>query len=361
MNEFEEPFQIIAQDGSCHPDLDPNLAEDALLYLYRMMILTRTVDTTSVILQRQGRIGFYVPSTGEEAAQIGSAYALEPSDLIVAAYREPGAAFLRGMPVERLYHQACGNAKDVLKGRQMPSHFGDGSVNFVPASSPVGTQIPIAVGAAWASKMKKDGRVTLVYFGDGATSQGDFHTGMNFAGVYQVPIVLFCKNNQWAISCPFSKQTASGSIHIKAMAYGFEGRRVDGNDVLAVYVATQQAVTKARRGEGPTLLEVLTYRIGPHSTSDDPRRYRDQAEVDLWKEKDPIDRFRTYLERKGLWSKEDDKRLCAEMEAHVKEAFDVAENTPMPPVESLFEDVYETPTWNLKEQYEYARLKVGQT
>lgn len=361
MKEFEEPLQIIAPDGTYRSDLDPNLEEDALLNLYRMMVLTRTVDTTSVILQRQGRIGFYVPSTGEEAAQIGSAYALEPSDLIVAAYREPGAAFLRGMPVERLYHQACGNAKDVLKGRQMPSHFGDGSVNFVPASSPVGTQIPIAVGAAWASKMKKDGRVTLVYFGDGATSQGDFHTGMNFAGVYQVPIVLFCKNNQWAISCPFSKQTASGSIHIKAMAYGFEGRRVDGNDVLAVYVATQQAVAKARRGEGPTLLEVLTYRIGPHSTSDDPRRYRDQAEVDLWKQKDPIDRFRIYLEQKGLWCKEDDERLCAEAEAHAKEAFDIAENTPMPPVESLFEDVYETPTWNLKEQDEYARLKVGQT
>jgi len=356
----DEMLQIVAPDGSCHESLDPDLDATALRRLYRGMLLTRTVDIRGMILQRQGRIGFYVPSTGEEASQVGSAFALGPSDWIVAAYREPGAAYLRGLSVGSFFHQTAGSGKDLLKGRQMPSHFGAKSANFVPASSPVGTQIPIATGVAWAAKIRKDPMVTLVYFGDGSTSQGDFHTGLNFAGVYRVPIVFFCKNNQWAISCPFAKQTASGCVAVKALSYGFEGVRVDGNDILAVYVATKRAVDNARAGEGPTLIESFTYRVGPHSTSDDPRRYRDDAEVARWREKDPILRYRNYLERKGLWSAEDQESLQAELDQEVDDAIESALASPPPDMETLFTDVYEIPTWNLREQLEQAMQKVGQ-
>lgn len=350
-------FQIIAPDGSYNQALDPELGEDLLRKMYRGMMLTRIVDTRAVILQRQGRVGFYVPTTGEEASQIGSACALDPTDWIVAAYREVGAALLRGMPLERMFNQALGNDRDLLKGRQMPSHFGDRAANFVPASSPVGTQIPIAVGVAWAAKIRKEPMVAMVYFGDGSTSQGDFHTGLNFAGVYGVPVIFFCKNNHWAISCPFSKQTAAACIAVRAAGYGIEGWRVDGNDVLAVYSVTRQAVEKARNGGGPTLIESVTYRMGPHSTSDDPRRYRDDSEVEPWKAKDPIVRFRKYLESKGVWSEADEERLTKEIEDEIEAAVSVAESASVPPLETLFDDVYETQTWNLKEQLEGAKRK----
>src|SRR5207247_2136170 len=205
-------------------------------------------------------------------------------------------------------------AKDPQHGRQMPNHFGSRDINYVTTSSPVGTQIPHAVGAAWAAKIRKDDVVSLAYFGDGATSEGDFHSGMNFAGVFKTPTIFFCKNNQWAISVPIARQTASKTIAQKAQAYGFEGVRVDGNDLLAVYAATKAAADKARAGGGPTLIEALTYRMGPHSSSDDPTRYRATEEVDRWREKDPIDRMRKYLELKGLWSEADDDRLRAEID-----------------------------------------------
>jgi 2-oxoisovalerate dehydrogenase E1 component alpha subunit len=350
-----EPLQILAPDGTHDPMLEPDLSDEELLRFYDFMMLTREFDTRGLRLQRQGRTGFYVPCTGEEALQIGSAAALAAQDWIYCAYREPGAALWRGMPLYKMLCQLYGNADDPIKGRQMPSHFGDRDAKFVPASSPVGTQIPMCVGSAWAAKIKKENAVFLTYFGDGATSEGDFHVGMNFAGVYKLPVVFFCKNNQYAISCPASQQTASHTFALKAVAYGFEGVRVDGNDVLAVYKVTKEAVDKARSGGGPTLIEAVTFRMGPHSTADDPRRYRTEKGVEEWKAKDPLLRFRLYLERKGLWDEAKEKALQERTMKEVDDTIRAAEKVPPPRIETIFEDVYAEMPWHLEEQMEEAK------
>ena len=222
----------------------------------------------------------------------------------------------------------------------------------MPVSSPVGTQIPQAVGVAWAAKIRKEDIVTLTYFGDGATSEGDFHAGMNFAGVFKTPTIFFCKNNQWAISVPVSKQTASKTLAQKALAYGFDGVRVDGNDLLAVYAVTKAAADKARSGGGPTMIEAVTYRMGPHSSSDDPTRYRSKDEVDTWAKRDPIERMRKYLELKGLWSKDSEDKLRIELEDLLQTTIKEVERSPPPPIETLFTDVYAELTPQLKEQME---------
>jgi len=343
-------LRIIDADGTYDSKLEPKVAPDLLKRAYRYLVLVRTLDNRMLSLQRQGRIGFYVPSTGEEASQVGSAMALEKRDWVFPAYREPGAALWRGYSVETLIAQAYGNAKDPQQGRQMPNHYGARDVNYVPVSSPVGTQIPQAVGAAWAAKIRKDDVVALTYFGDGATSEGDFHAAMNFAGVFKTPTIFFCKNNQWAISVPVTRQTASKTLAQKALAYGFDGLRVDGNDLLAVYAVTKAAADKARSGGGPTMIEAVTYRMGPHSSSDDPTRYRSKEEVDAWAKRDPIERMRKYLELKGLWSKDSEEKLRAELEDLLQATIKEVERSPPPPIETLFTDVYAEMTPQLKEQ-----------
>ena len=345
-------LRIIDLDGTYDSKLEPKLAPEVLKTAYRHLVLVRTLDTRMLSLQRQGRIGFYVPSTGEEACQIGSAMALEKRDWVFPAYREPGAALWKGFPLETLIAQAYGNAQDPQRGRQMPSHYGSSSIHYVTTSSPVGTQITQAVGAAWAAKLLKEDAVSLTYFGDGATSEGDFHTGMNFAGVFKAPTIFFCKNNQWAISVPVAKQTASKTLAEKARAYGMDGVRLDGNDLLAVYAATKAAVDKARAGGGPTMIEAVTYRMGPHSSSDDPTRYRPKEEVEAWAQRDPIDRMRKYLELKGLWSKDRDDALRAELDDLLQNTIKEVERNPPPPIETLFGDVYAELGPQLKEQME---------
>jgi len=348
----EELLRIVDPDGTYDSKLEPKLPDDVLKRAYRTLVLVRILDARMLSLQRQGRIGFYVPSTGEEASQVGSAMALGPSDWVFPAYREPGAGLARGIPVDVVIAQAYGNSADPAKGRQMPSHYGSRAVNFVTPSSPVGTQIPMAVGAAWAMKIRGDPSVTLVYFGDGATSEGDFHAGMNFAGVFKAPTVFFCKNNQWAISLPVSMQTAAKTLASKAQAYGFDGVRVDGNDLLAVYAATKRAVDLARSGGGPSMIEAVTYRLGPHSSSDDPSRYRSKEEVESWAARDPIERLRRYLEVKGIWTKAWDDALRKELEDLVSETIRRIEKAPPPPLESLFQDVYAEMPAHLREQLE---------
>jgi 2-oxoisovalerate dehydrogenase E1 component alpha subunit len=345
-------LRILDVDGTYDSKLEPKLAPDLLTTAYRHLVLVRTLDTRMLSLQRQGRIGFWVPSLGEEACQIGSAMALEKRDWIFPAYREPGAAIWRGVPIEMLIAQAYGNAKDPQRGRQMPSHFGSDTAHYVTTSSPVGTQITQAVGTAWAAKIRKEDIVTLTFFGDGATSEGDFHAGMNFAGVFRAPTIFFCKNNQWAISVPVSRQTASKTLAEKARAYGIDGVRVDGNDLLSVYAATRAAVDKARAGGGPTLIEAVTYRMGPHSSSDDPTRYRPKEEVEAWARRDPIDRMRKYLELKGLWSKDRDDALRGELDELVQSTVKEVERNPPPPIETLFADVYAELSPQIKEQME---------
>jgi pyruvate dehydrogenase E1 component alpha subunit len=311
-------------------------------------------------LQRSGRIGFFIGGIGQEAAHIGSAYALRPEDWVFPAYREIGSMLLRGITLKQLLNQYFANAEDVQKGRQLTNLFGVKSVNYVSGSAPIATQIPHAVGAALAAKLRGDPVVTMAYFGDGATSENDFHVGMNFAGVYKTPTVFLCQNNHWAISVPVERQTASETIAIKSQAYGFEGVRVDGNDILAVYRTTKEAVEKARKGGGPTLIEAVTYRMGPHSSSDDPKRYRDEAEFEEWQKRDPLVRFRKYLEKKRMWSQEDEKKAQEEVNQELDDAVAYAEKLPRPALETLFTDVYEEMPWHLEEQLRELREEKGE-
>jgi len=345
-----ELVRVIRDDGSTNEALDPRLAEPDVVRMYRFMLLERILDERMLALQRQGRIGFYGPSVGQEAAIVGSAMAMSPDDWIFPQYREPAAALVRGMPLADMVAQFVGNARDPIHGRQMPCHYVYRQGNFASISSCVGTQIPHAVGAAWAAKLRGDPVVTLVFFGDGGTSTSDFHVGMNFAGVFLAPVVFLCNNNQWAISVPVSRQTASESIARKALGYGFDGVRVDGMDALAVYGATRDAAHKARSGGGPTLIEALTYRLGPHSSSDDPSRYRDEREVDAWRKRDPLLVFRRYLQHRGIWSETFEADLEREIGEEIGAAVREAEaGAPLPP-EDLTVDVYAEMPWHLREQ-----------
>jgi len=322
-------------------------SSETLLRLYREMVRLRLLDERMMTLQRQGRVGFYGACTGQEAATLASAIALDPGDWIFPALREGGAMLLRGFPLVPYLCQVFGNSGDETKGRQMPSHMASKSVNQVSWSSCIGTQLPQAVGAAMAARIRGDRTVVAAYLGDGATSEGDFHVAMNFAGVFKAPVVFVCQNNHWAISVPVSRQTASASIAVKAQAYGFQGVKVDGNDAFAVYGAVKAAVEEARAGGGPTLVECETYRIGAHSSSDDPTRYRDENEVVAWKKRDPIDSLRARL---PSWSASDEESLRARLLEEINAAIGEAEKKPDPPREGLFDDVYSTLPWHLREQ-----------
>ena len=346
-------FSILSPDGEVKSEADiPALGLEQQLHLYRLMCLNRMVDDQMIRLQRQGRLAFYVGSRGEEAAIIGSAFALEQRDWVIPCYREMGAALVKGFPLIDLFSQFFGTERDLTKGRQMPNHYASHDLRVTSISSPVGSQIPHAIGLAMGARLAGRDDVALVYFGDGATSQGDFHVATNFAGVFKTPTILFCRNNQWAISVPVESQTASRNMAVKAVAYGIEGVRVDGNDVFAVYDVTSKAVAKARRGEGPTLIEAVTYRRGGHSTSDDPNAYRDVAEVEPWVERDPIMRFRLYLTRQGHWDDDKEQAQKEEIRAHIRGTLEEAFSSGPPSLETIFDDVYDEMPWHLREQME---------
>ncbi len=341
---------VLRDDGTLDPAHDPHLTDDEVKFLYRHLVQTRQLDERFVALQRQGRIGFHVGSLGEEAAILGSAYAMRKQDWLFPCYREFGAALMRGFSLQKLCDNMFGNANDTVKGRQMPCHYTCKAVGWASISSPVGTQITHAMGLAWAAKIRREDAASLVYFGDGATSSSDFHSGVNFAGVFRLPVVFLCRNNGWAISVPVERQTATHTFAEKAVAYGIPGVRVDGNDVFAVVAVTRKAVERGMRGEGPTLIEAITYRMGGHSTSDDPNRYRESDAVQAWAARDPIERVRSYLVQRGVWSDADEKNLKADIDAHFRDAVAVAEKTPPPALESMFDDVYAKVPWHLAEQ-----------
>ncbi len=347
-----EIVQILKEDGTLHDGYEPQLNNEDLMILYKTMVKTRVYEERSLKLQRSGRIGFYIGCKGQEASHIASGYALNKEDWVFPAYREPGILFLRGIPVKSLICQMIGNAEDPCLGRQMPCHYSYKSVNYGSISSPLATQIPHAVGYSYAAKYKKDKIVTLTYFGDGSTSEGDFHTGLNFAAVFKTPTVFICQNNQWAISVPVEKQTASESIAIKAKAYGMTGIKVDGNDALAVYQVTKDAVDKARRGDGPTLIESFTYRLGSHSSSDDAVRYRPKGQLESWENRDPIVRFEKYLLSLNLLTNESVKKIRQELEDEFTVAVKESEQIGNPPLETLFTDVYKDMPPHLAEQME---------
>jgi 2-oxoisovalerate dehydrogenase E1 component alpha subunit len=346
-----EVIRVMDDDGRVvHPEREPALTGDELRRLFRVISLVRILDERMLRLQRQGRMGFYLSSLGEEATHIGAAHALRASDWLFPAYREAGAALYRGYPLPTFMCQLFGNADDPVKGRQMPVHHSVRRINFVSVSSPVGSHIPHAVGAAWAAKLSKRDDVAVAFFGEGATSTPIFHTSANFAAVARAPAILLCRNNGWAISVPRSVQTAAPTFAQKAIAYGMPGVLVDGNDILAMIHVTAEAAARGRRGEGATLIEARTYRRGAHSSSDDPSVYRDPAEPKEWEAKDPLERWRRHLETRGLWSQELHDKYSAEITEELMAAVKRAGELGNPPVESLFDDVFSELTPQLQEQ-----------
>jgi len=323
-NEGESDFaaafpirRVLSPEGEVVGKLPPGLTPEDWRKFYRLMVLGRLFDQRAVSLQRQGRMGTYPPLMGQEAAQVGSAYALRQEEWLIPSFREHLAARVHGLPFRYTLLYWMGHEE----GNNIPP-----DVNVFTTAVSIGDQIPHGVGAAMAARLQGDGKAVLVYFGDGATSEGDFHEACNFAGVYRVPAVLFCQNNQYAISLRCTQQTASPTIAQKAVAYDIVGERVDGNDVFAVYGAVARALERARAGEGPTLIEAVTYRVGPHTTADDPRRYRDISEEKVWREeRDPISRLRRFLERQGLWSDEEEEEVRAEALAEVQAEVEAAE------------------------------------
>ena len=343
---------VLREDGTADPKTDPKIPTERLVLAYRHMRRLRLLDARMILLQRQGRVGFYGACTGQEAVPIATGLVARPDDWVFPALREQSVMLVRGFPLQQFVAQIFGNSGDVLKGRQMPSHPSGKQVHQVSWSSCIGPQIPQAVGAAWAMKKEKKETIAFGFSGDGATSQPDFHAAMTFAAAFKAPVVIVCQNNHWSISVPTARQTASRTIAVKGRAYGIPSIRVDGNDLLAVHAVLSTAAERARRGEGPTFVEALTYRIGAHSTSDDPTRYRTDAEVESWKKKDPVDRLAKHLRTIGAIDDAFEKQLDAELGAEIGEVIKAVEEMPPPPRMSLFDDVYAEPTWNLREQRE---------
>jgi pyruvate dehydrogenase E1 component alpha subunit/2-oxoisovalerate dehydrogenase E1 component alpha subunit len=342
--------RVLRDDGHTDPAADPFLSSELLLRMHREMCRIRVLDARMVALQRQGRIAFFGSSLGQEATPVAAACAIEPRDWVFPALRESAIMLVRGFPLEKYLAQVFGNQLDVLKGRQMPSHLSARAVNQVSWSSCIATQLPHAVGAAWAAKKRGDSVVTLGFLGDGATSQPDFHAAMNFAAVFKAPCVIICQNNQWSLSLPVSRQTASQTLALKARAYGMPGIRVDGNDVLAVHSTVSAACERARRGGGPTFIEALTYRLGASSTVDDPSRYRSEAESREWESKDPINRLAVHLRHLGVLDDLLEQTQMQEINDEISAAIAAVEHLPPPERASLFEDVYQEQPWHLREQ-----------
>jgi 2-oxoisovalerate dehydrogenase E1 component alpha subunit len=346
-----ELIRVLDEEGRVvHPEREPAIPVAELRHMHETMLLVRSLDERLLRLQRQGRIGFYLTATGEEATHVGPTWALRPGDWIYSSYREIGAAFYRGYPLRTFLCQLFGNAEDPVKGRQMPVHHTARNINFVSISSPVATQIPQAVGIALGAKIAGKDDVALAYFGDGATSTGAFHVACNFAAVRKAPCLFLCRNNGWAISSPRSIQTATPTFAQKAIAYGMPGVLVDGNDPLALAHVTAEAAARARRGDGPTLIEARTYRRGAHSSSDDPAVYRDPGEPREWEPQDPVGRFRRYLVAKGAWSDEDDARFQAALDDEFSRTLAEVERIGPPARHTLFDDVFAARTWILDEQ-----------
>ncbi|WP_435179386.1 pyruvate dehydrogenase (acetyl-transferring) E1 component subunit alpha [Halorussus sp. AFM4] len=335
--------RVVEPDGTVDERTVPDLTESAATDLYRLQVLARTFDEKAVKLHRQGRIGTYAPLQGQEAAQVGAAFALSADDYCFPTYRDHAMYLTRGLELEDVLVYLLGEGNYV--DREDPE-----GLRTFPPTIPIATQLPHAVGTSMAADYRGDDCASLVSFGDGATSEGDFHEGMNVAGVFDAPTVFFCQNNQWAISVPRERQTASATIAQKADAYGFEGVRVDGNDVLAVYGAVRDALDAAKAGEGPRLIEAVTYRRGAHTTTDDPSKYRDDDEVEEWQRRDPLERTRDYLEAAHDWSDDDERELREWADDRVAEAVVNVEDRTGTDVDDIFEHVYARTPETLRRQ-----------
>lgn len=324
-------LQVLDPEGRADPELLPDFDDATLRLIYRRMLEARLTDRICLTLQREGRMGTYPPVEGQEACQVGSVLALDEGDWIVPSFRELAAALVRGVPLEKIFLYWMGNEEGSRLSR---------SLRFLPFAVPVGSQTLHAVGLAMAIAYRRQRDAVLCFFGDGATSEGDFHEALTFAGVRKAPVIFLCQNNAWAISVPCKAQCAATSLAAKGVGYGIPAIQIDGNDPFAAYLAVRAALERARDGEGPSFIEAVTYRLGPHTTSDDPRRYRSDEEVERMRPLEPLVRYRRFLEERGLWTEKWEGELATEIRSRIAEGVRLAESRPAPGPEAMFEHMF---------------------
>ena len=349
----EEPIKLIGERGEWLAPFELDLEDEQLRDFYRDMLLGRLADERLTRLQRRGKSSFVAPAAGHEAAQVGLAHAMQPGqDWLYPYYRDLSLVLAYGLPPVEFIAQTMGTRADPNRARQMPYHPGSRALNMFTVASPIASHVPPAVGTALAMKLADSSQVTVVSFGDGATSEGDWHAGINLAGAQGAPIVFACQNNGYAISVDLKRQTGSENIAVKAHAYGMPGYLVDGMDVLASYYVSREAVQRAREGVGPSLVEYVVYRYGGHSSADDDARYRPRQEVESWRRRDPLERFRRFLERRELWSQDEEEAAKAEIDERLSAAVREAEEAGPAPLEWMFDDVYAEMPAHLAKQRE---------
>ncbi len=354
-------LKILQQDGTTYEGADlPDIDQALATKVYNTLAFHRVLDERMVAAQRQGRISFYMAALGEEATSVGGAAALKAQDMIMAQYREQGALMFRGFTLEQFMNQMFSNEKDLGKGRQMPIHYGSNELNYMTISSPLGTQIPQAAGYAYGQKLQGIDAVTICYFGEGAASEGDFHAGLNMAAVHEAPVIFFCRNNGYAISTPSQEQYKGNGIASRGVGYGIKTLRIDGNDILAVMKAVQWARTYALAEKAPVIIEAMSYRLGAHSTSDDPSGYRTREEEEKWQANDPILRMKNWMLLQNWWDEEQEKALFERLREDVLAAVKVAEKVAKPELRELVTDVYDQVPAHLEAQYQALKAHIMQ-
>ncbi len=353
-------LKILHQDGTTYPNADlPEIDQALATKIYKTLAFHRVLDERMVASQRQGRLSFYMTALGEEAASVGGAAALQPQDMVMMQYREQGALMFRGFSLENFMNQLFSNGKDLGKGRQMPIHYGSKELNCMTVSSTLATQIPQATGYAYGQKLQGLDAVTICYFGEGAASEGDFHAGLNMAAVQEAPVIFFCRNNGYAISTPADEQYKGNGIASRGVGYGIKTLRVDGNDILAVLKATQIARAYAVKESKPVLIEAMSYRLGAHSTSDDPSGYRTKEEEAKWQSHDPILRMKNWMLNQSWWDEAQETELFEKLREDVLAAVKVGEKVDKPHIDTMIEDVYDVPSPQLKAQLDEVKAHVN--
>jgi 2-oxoisovalerate dehydrogenase E1 component alpha subunit len=353
-------LRILRQNGTTYPKADlPDIDQALATKIYQTLAFHRVLDERMVASQRQGRLSFYMTALGEEATSVGGAAALEPQDMIMMQYREQGTLMFRGFSIENFMNQMFSNADDLGKGRQMPIHYGSKELNCMTVSSTLATQIPQAAGYAYGQKLQGLDAVTLCYFGEGAASEGDFHAGLNMAAVQEAPVIFFCRNNGYAISTPVEEQFKGNGIASRGVGYGMKTIRIDGNDILAVLKATQIARAYAVKESKPVLIEAMSYRLGGHSTSDDPSGYRTKEEEAKWQSHDPVARMKNWMLKQKWWDEAQETALFEKYREEVLAAVKVAEKIDKPHIDTMITDVYDVPTAQLKAQLDEVKAHVN--
>ncbi|WP_057830944.1 thiamine pyrophosphate-dependent dehydrogenase E1 component subunit alpha [Colwellia sp. TT2012] len=353
-------LRILQQDGTTYPNADlPDIDQTLAIKIYHTFAFHRVFDERMVASQRQGRLSFYMTALGEEAASVGGAAGLQPQDMIMMQYREQGALMFRGFSLKNFMNQLFSNADDLGKGRQMPIHYGSKELNCMTVSSTLATQIPQATGYAYGQKLQGLDAVTICYFGEGAASEGDFHAGLNMAAVQEVPVIFFCRNNGYAISTPADEQFRGNGIASRGVGYGIKTIRIDGNDILAVLKATQIARAYAVKEHKPVLIEAMSYRLGAHSTSDDPSGYRTKEEEAKWQANDPILRMKNWLVKQNWWDEAQETALFEKLREEILAAVKVAEVIDKPHIDTMITDVYDVPSAQLQAQLDEVKAHIN--